>query len=60
MASFTLNNHKNAKKSVFLAIWTIWPATPIFQKHYFFKKCPKNLTNFVKFKKFFAFLVAIL
>ena len=33
---------------------------PIFQKHCFFKKCPKNLTNFGKFKIFFAFLVAIL
>ena len=31
----------------------LMPATPIFQKHCFFKKCPKNLTNFGKFKKFF-------
>ena len=38
----------------------LMPATPIFQKHCFFKKCPKNLTNFGKFKIFFAFLVAIL
>ena len=32
----------------------LMPATPIFQKHCFFKKCPKNLTNFGKFKKFFC------
>ena len=32
----------------------LMPATPIFQKHCFFKKCPKNLTNFGKFKIFFA------
>ena len=38
----------------------LMPAMPIFQKHCFFKKCPKNLTNFGKFKFFFAFLVAIL
>ena len=31
----------------------LMPATPIFQKHCFFKKCPKNLTNFGKFKTFF-------
>ena len=31
----------------------LMPATPIFQKHCFFKKCPKNLTNFGKFKIFF-------
>ena len=31
----------------------IMPATPIFQKRKFFKKCPKNVTNL-------AFLVAIL
>ena len=47
------------------AIWDgkgnyLMPATPIFQKHCFFKKCPKNLTNFGKFKIFFAFLIAIL
>ena len=29
------------------------PAMPIFQKHCFFKKWPKNLTNFGKFKTFF-------
>ena len=33
------------------------PATPIFQKHCFFKKCPKNLTNFRKVKIFFSFLL---
>ena len=38
----------------------LMPAMPIFQKHCFFKKCPKNLTNFGKFKFFFAFLVPIL
>ena len=38
----------------------LMPAMPIFQKHCFFKKCPKNLTNFGKFQIFFAFLVAIL
>ena len=38
----------------------LMPAKPIVQKHYFFKKGPKNLTNFGKFKFFFAFLVAIL
>ena len=32
----------------------LMPATPIFQKHCFFKKCPKNLTNFGKFKIFFC------
>ena len=31
----------------------LMPATPIFQKHCFFKKCPKNLTNFGKFQIFF-------
>ena len=36
------------------------PAMPIFQKHCFFKKCPKNLTNFEKFKIIFVVLVAIL
>ena len=35
----------------------LMPATPIFQKHYFFKKCPKNLTNFSKFKFFLYFLL---
>ena len=38
----------------------LMPAKPIFQKHCFFQKCPKNLTNFGKFNNFFAFLVAIL
>ena len=38
----------------------LMPVMPIFPKHCFFKKCPKNLTNFGKFKFFFAFLVAIL
>ena len=28
-------------------------ATPIFQKHCFFKKCPKNVTNFWRFNFFF-------
>ena len=32
----------------------LMPATPIFQKHCFFKKCPKNLTNFEKFQIFFC------
>ena len=32
----------------------LMPATPIFQKHCFFKKCPKNLTNFGKFEKNFV------
>ena len=31
----------------------LMPAMPIFQKHWFFKKCPKNLTNFGKFQTFF-------
>ena len=31
----------------------LMPAMPIFQKHYFFKRCPKNLINFGKFKIFF-------
>ena len=31
----------------------LMPATPIFPKHCFFKKCPKNLTNFTKFQKYF-------
>ena len=31
----------------------LMPATPIFQKHCFFKKCPKNLTYFGKLKIFF-------
>ena len=35
----------------------LMPATPIFQKHCFFKKCPKNLTNFGKFKIFLHFLL---
>ena len=30
----------------------LMPATPMFQKHGFFKKCPKNLTNFGKFQFF--------
>ena len=30
------------------------PATPIFQKQCFFKKCPKNVTNFGKFRIFFC------
>ena len=38
----------------------LMPATPILQKHCFFKKCPKNVTNFGKFKIFFEFLVSIL
>ena len=33
------------------------PAAPIFQKHCFFKKCPKNLTNFGKFKKKFLYFL---
>ena len=34
----------------------LMPATPIFQKHYFFKKCPKNLSNCdKKWKKIWAF-----
>ena len=32
----------------------LMPAMPIFQKHCFFKNCPKNLTNFGKFKIFFC------
>ena len=32
----------------------LMPATPIFQKHCFFKKCPKNLTNFGKFENLFG------
>ena len=32
----------------------LMPATPIFQKHCFFKKCPKNLINFGKFEKNFG------
>ena len=32
----------------------VMPATLIFQKHSFFKKCPKNLTNFGKFQIFFC------
>ncbi len=32
----------------------LMPATPIFQKHCFFKKCPKNVKNFGKFKIFFC------
>ena len=35
----------------------LMPATPIFQKHCFFKKSPKNLTNFRKFKFFLHFLL---
>ena len=35
----------------------LMPATPIFQKHCFFKKCPKNLTNFGKFQIFFLHLL---
>ena len=35
----------------------LMPAMPIFQKHCFFKKCPKNLTNFGKFKFFLHFLL---
>ena len=31
----------------------LMPTTPIFQKHCFFKKYPKNITNFEKFKNFF-------
>ena len=31
----------------------LMPATTIFGKHYFFRKCPKNLTNFGKFQFFF-------
>ena len=30
------------------------PVTPIFQKHCFFKKCPKNVTNVGKFEKNFG------
>ena len=29
----------------------LMPATPIFQKHCFFEKCPKNLTNFYFFEQ---------
>ena len=32
-------------------------APPIFQKYYFFKNDPKNLTKVENFKKYFAFLV---
>ena len=42
-----LNGHGNC----------LMPATPIFQKHCFFKKCPKNLTNFGKFEKNFGFFL---
>ena len=35
----------------------LMPAMPIFQKHCFFKKCPKNLTNFGKFQFFLHFLL---
>ena len=33
------------------------PPCPLFQKHCFFKNCPKNLTNFEKFKIFLHFLL---
>ena len=32
----------------------LMPAKSIFQKHCFFKKCPKNLTNYKKFQTFFC------
>ena len=32
----------------------LMPAMPIFQKHCFFKKCPKNLKNFGKIQKIFC------
>ena len=35
----------------------LMPAMPIFQKQCFFKKSPKNLTNFGKFKIFLHFLL---
>ena len=38
----------------------LMPATPIFEKHYFFKNGPKNVTKVENLKFFFAFLVSIL
>ena len=32
----------------------LMPAMPIFQKHSFLKKCPKNLPNFGNFQIFFC------
>ena len=52
-ASFTLITLENHQSCVDGRGNSLMSATLIFQKHCFFKKCPKNLTNFGKFEIFF-------